>query len=67
MATLQELSIVSILVITSLFFLVLLIFGVMKSYKLKQENERLSNPAWSSADDNKKYKDFQEGHLYDTN
>lgn len=65
LVTLEELSIVTILVVTSAFFLVLLILGVMKSHKLKEENERLSKSTLSAADDNKKYEDFRQGHLYE--
>jgi len=62
----KQTSIVTILTITVGFFLVLLVLGVRKSYKLKAENEKLSKKSnTSSTDDNKKYKDFTEGHLYD--
>lgn len=65
LVTLEELSIVTILVVTSVFFLILLILGVLKSHKLKEENERLSKSSLSSVDDNKKYEDFRQGHLYE--
>ncbi len=65
LVTLEELSIVTILVVTSVFFLILLILGVLKSHKLKEENERLSKSTLSSVDDNKKYEDFRQGHLYE--
>ncbi len=62
----EQTSIVTILIITVAFFLILLILGVRKSYKLKAENERLSKKSnTSSTEDNEKYKDFTEGHLYD--
>ena len=54
-------NIVTVLIITVCIFLVLLILGVRKSYKLKGENERLSKKSESKADD---YEDFTEGHLY---
>ena len=61
-----RISIVTILMITVAFFLILLILGVRKSYKLKAENERLSKKSnTSSTEDNENYKDFTEGHLYD--
>jgi hypothetical protein len=62
----EQSSIVTILIITVTFFLILLILGVRKSYKLKAENERLSQKkSLQSDEDNKAYKDFTEGHLYD--
>ena len=62
----EQINIVKILIITVVFFLVLLIIGIIKSFKLKAENERLSKKSnLSSEDDNKVYKDFREGHLYD--
>ncbi|WP_230401556.1 hypothetical protein [Hanstruepera ponticola] len=54
------------LAITVVFFLVLLILGIRKSYKLKKENDRLNELSTSFEDDeNKPYTDFTEGHLYD--
>jgi len=62
----EQTSIVTILMVTVAFFLILLILGVRKSYKLKAENEKLSKKSnTSSTEDNKKYEDFTEGHLYD--
>jgi len=62
----EQTGIVTILTVTVAFFLILLILGVRKSYKLKAENERLSKKSnTSSTEDNKKYEDFTEGHLYD--
>lgn len=65
-AMIEQLSIVKMLAITVIFFLVLLILGIRKSYKLKKENERLNEMSTSFQDEeNKPYKDFTEGHLYD--
>jgi len=62
----EQSSIITVLIITVSFFLILLILGIRKSYKLKIENERLSEKkSLQSDDDNKTYKDFTEGHLYD--
>ncbi len=59
-------QIVTILSIVVVFFLILLILGVRKSYILKKENDKLSNSSTLETDeDNKTYKDFREGHLYD--
>ena len=64
----EQLDIVTVLGIVVVFFLVLLVVGVRKTYKLKAENERLNNiNPLQSEDDNKLYKDFTEGHLYDNN
>jgi Na+-transporting methylmalonyl-CoA/oxaloacetate decarboxylase gamma subunit len=51
------------LIITVFVFLVLLILGVRKSFKLKAENERLSKEH-TEEDEKKDYEDFTEGHLY---
>ncbi len=59
-------QIVTILSIVVVFFLILLILGVRKSYILKKENDQLANTGiLDSDDDNKTYKDFRDGHLYD--
>ncbi|GAB1857990.1 hypothetical protein MHTCC0001_28270 [Flavobacteriaceae bacterium MHTCC 0001] len=61
-------QIVTILSIVVVFFLVLLILGVRKSYILQRENDKLSElNTLQSDDDNKLYKDFRDGHLYDNN
>ena len=61
----EQINVVTILTVTIFFFLVLLILGIVKSYKLKSENDELSKPKLSTEDDNKVYRDFREGHLYD--
>ena len=62
----EQISIVTMLTITVAFFLILLVLGIRKSYKLKAENDRLSKKSkMSSTEDNKVYRDFREGHLYD--
>jgi hypothetical protein len=60
----EQINIVTMLIITVCVFLVLLILGVRKSYKLKAENERLSKKSSSDTDKEKVYEDFTEGHLY---
>ncbi|HZW63853.1 MAG TPA: hypothetical protein VFF15_09450 [Flavobacteriaceae bacterium] len=62
----EQISIVTMLAIVVVFFLILLIAGVIKTYKLKKENDRLNdiNPLQSD-DENKAYKDFRDGHLYE--
>lgn len=62
----EQINIVTILTITIAFFIILLVLGIMKSRKLKAENDRLSKPkSMSTSEDNKVYRDFREGHLYD--
>ena len=64
----EQSSIITMLIVTGSFFLILLILGVRKSYKLKAENEKLSEKKSLETDEeNKVYKDFTEGHLYDNN
>ncbi|MFS4481996.1 hypothetical protein ACKGJY_03180 [Hyunsoonleella sp. 2307UL5-6] len=59
-------QIVTILSIVVVFFLVLLILGVRKSYILKKENDLLAKSGTLQSDeDNKRYEDFRKGHLYD--
>ena len=62
---LQQIDVITILIITIAFFTVLLILGVMKWIKLKAESEKLTRTGLSSDEDNKVYRDFREGHLYD--
>ncbi|NND52455.1 MAG: hypothetical protein HKN54_08610 [Flavobacteriaceae bacterium] len=62
----EQINVITILLVTVIFFLILLILGIMKSFKLKAENERLSeSKRMSTEEKNKVYRDFREGHLYD--
>ena len=62
---LEQLQIVTILSVVVVFFLVLLILGVRKSYLLKKENDKLNRMGNSlTEDENKEYKDFTDGHMY---
>lgn len=57
--------IVTMLVIVVVFFSVLLLLGIRKSYKLKKENERLDEMNKKIAEyEEKPYQDFTEGHMY---
>ena len=61
----EQLQIVTVLSVVVVFFSILLILGVRKSYKLKKENERLNRLNSSQSDEeNKVYKDFTDGHMY---
>lgn len=66
-ALIQQINIVTTLIIVGAVFFVLLIVGILKSFKLKAENNRLSqNSNLESDEDNKVYRDFTDGHLYDS-
>lgn len=68
MALIEQSSIVTALAISVIFFLVLLILGLRKSYLLRKESEKLSQSFSSDTDEETKvYKDFTESHLYDNN
>ena len=61
-------SIVTMLTIVVVFFSVLLLLGIRKSYKLKKENERLDEINRKiAADEEKPYQDFTDGHMYGNN
>ncbi|RSK38591.1 hypothetical protein EJA19_11070 [Mangrovimonas spongiae] len=63
---LSQSHIITILFISIFFFLVLLILGIRKSYKLKKENDKLNKIEGFDMDEaNKTYKDFRDGHLYE--
>ena len=56
-------DIVTILTVVLVFFGILLLLGIRKSYKLKKENERLNSLKDLEIED-KPYQDFTEGHMY---
>jgi len=61
----EQLSIVWILGVCTLFFLILLLLGIRKSYKLKAENEKLLKASDDLIkEEQEEYKDFTEGHMY---
>lgn len=64
MSLISQSDIVTILIVVVVFFSVLLILGVRKSYKLKKENEQLDKISEELAKREEKYKDFTEGHMY---
>ena len=56
------------LIIVVVFFGILLLLGIRKSYKLKKENERLDAINRKIAEEeDKPYQDFTEGHMYGDN
>jgi hypothetical protein len=60
----EQINIVTVLIICVLFFLILLILGVRKSYKLKAENEKLSKKVTLTDENRKHSKEHNQGHLY---
>lgn len=63
-ALINQSDIVTMLIIVVIVFGILLILGVRKSYKLKKENDRLNSLNTSISEEDEKYKDFTEGHMY---
>ncbi|TDU39909.1 hypothetical protein BXY82_1946 [Gelidibacter sediminis] len=59
----EQLTIV--LLITAAVFLIFIALAVIKMYKLKAENKRLTESDAFKAEVDEGYKDFTEGHLYD--
>lgn len=65
---LPQSQIVTVLTIVVIFFSILLILGIRKSYKLKKENDRLNEISMLQEEEGEKaYKDFTEGHMYGGN
>lgn len=64
LAFIDQSDIVTMLIVVVVFFSILLILGVRKSYKLKKENERLDKISEEIAKKEETYKDFTEGHMY---
>lgn len=65
---LPQSQIVTVLTIVVIFFSILLILGIRKSYKLKKENDRLNEISMLQEEESEKaYKDFTEGHMYGGN
>lgn len=54
-----------VLLITAGIFLVFIALAVIKMYKLKAENKRLTESDAFKAEVDEGYKDFTDGHLYD--
>jgi putative copper export protein len=54
-----------VLIITAAIFLFFIVIAVVKMYKLKAENKRLTKTELYKSDADTNYKDFTEGHMYD--
>ncbi|WP_136481172.1 hypothetical protein [Cognatitamlana onchidii] len=63
-AIMNQSYIVNVLIVVVIFFSILLILGIRKSYKLKKENERLNKISEDLANKKEEYTDFTEGHMY---
>ncbi|WP_299390707.1 hypothetical protein [uncultured Gelidibacter sp.] len=63
MVSTEQLTVV--LLITAAIFLFFIAIAVIKMYKLKAENKRLTESDAFKAKVDEGYKDFTEGHLYD--
>lgn len=63
----SQTDIVTVLIIVVIFFSILLVLGVRKSYKLKKENDRLDKISEEMAKQEESYKDFTDGHMYGGN
>jgi cell division protein FtsL len=63
----EQSDVVTVLIVVVIFFSILLILGIRKSYKLKKENERLDKISEEIAKQKEEYKDFTEGHMYGNN
>ncbi|MEY8849138.1 hypothetical protein AB9K26_09990 [Psychroserpens sp. XS_ASV72] len=56
-----------VLIVTAVIFAFFIGIAVIKMYKLKAENKRLMDRSKYKSDVDKEYKDFTDGHLYDSN
>lgn len=63
MVSTEQLTIV--LLITAGVFLFFIALAIIKMYKLKAENKRLTESDAFKAEVDESYKDFTDGHLYD--
>ena len=60
-------TLLNVLIIVGVFFIILIILGMRKTYKLNVENRRLNELHKQQVEKEEKYQDFTEGHLYDNN
>jgi hypothetical protein len=56
-----------VLIVTASIFLVFIAVAIIKMYKLKAENKRLTDNSFYKSEIDKSYQDFTDGHLYDNN
>lgn len=60
-------TLATVLIILFIFFAFVLINGIIKSAKLKRENEKLERMSKTIEEQKNEYRDFTEGHLYSNN
>ena len=65
LASTMQLTVV--LIVTATIFLVFIAIAVIKMFKLKAENKRLTDNSFFKSEVEKSYQDFTDGHLYDNN
>ncbi len=56
-----------VLIVTASIFLVFIAIAVIKMFKLKAENKRLTDNSFYKSQVDQSYQDFTDGHLYDNN
>ncbi|MCK8480742.1 hypothetical protein [Psychroserpens algicola] len=56
-----------VLIVTASIFLIFITIAIIKMYKLKAENKRLTDNSFYKSEIDKSYQDFTDGHLYDNN
>jgi hypothetical protein len=56
-----------VLIVTASIFLIFIAVAIIKMYKLKAENKRLTDNSFYKSEIDKSYQDFTDGHLYDNN
>ncbi len=56
-----------VLIVTASIFLIFIAIAIIKMYKLKAENKRLTDNSFYKSEIDKSYQDFTDGHLYDNN
>lgn len=54
-----------ILIVVGCIFLIFIIVAIIKTFKLNAENKRLLEQSNLKSEEDNKYKDFTDGHLYD--
>lgn len=54
-----------VLIATASVFVVFIVIAVIKTFKLNAESKKLAEMDGSKSEDEKKYEDFTDGHLYE--
>ncbi|MGS2726031.1 hypothetical protein ACU8DI_05440 [Psychroserpens sp. BH13MA-6] len=56
-----------VLIVTASIFIVFIAIAIIKMYRLKAENKRLTDSSFYKKEVEQSYQDFTDGHLYDNN